>query len=383
MNAAYPLVKPREDTPETCTNLRVCSVLTSLTTGGAENLVLNLGNVFAQEGVDHTIVALCDAETLGNAGETEAVMRKKIVAGGSRFCSLGLNRKRGWLSGAWALSRCRRELQPHVWHFHTARAVPMALAARLPEPAILTHHNSRLTFPPALFRLFDMAITGYVAINPEIEAVYHKYTRRPVQQIRNAADGCFRTQHARDALQMPPRILAVGAVSTQKNYHLLVDTAVALRSRMPDERMPVFKIAGGGEGLGHLRARVEALQLKNWVHFLGERHDIKELLAQSDFLLNSSLYEGFPISMIEAMSMGVPVVATSVPGNLALVHHGVSGLLAEAAEGSSLADALIEAIENPELYSSLSRGALMDSRQYSIDTCAKAHLELYRSAHRQ
>lgn len=383
MNAAYPLAKPRGDMPGAYPNLRVCSVVTSLTTGGAENLVLNLGAVFAQEGVDHNIIALCDAETLGNAGETEAVMRERIIGGGSRFRSLGLDRKRGWLSGARALSRCRRELRPHVWHFHTARAVPMALAARLPEPAILTHHNSRLTFPPAMFRLFDMAIAGYVAISPEIEAAYRKYARRPVQQIRNAAGACFRVPGARGGLRLPPRILAVGAVSAQKNYDLLIDTALALRTRLPAERMPVFTIAGGGEGLEQLRARVEATGLENWVHFLGERRDIKELMVQHDLLFNSSLYEGMAISMIEAMSMGLPIVATPVPGNLTMVRDGISGILARAPEATSLADALIEVMENTELYRTLSRGALMDSHQYSIETCAMAHLDLYRRTLRQ
>ncbi|MGB5778524.1 MAG: glycosyltransferase family 4 protein [Allopontixanthobacter sediminis] len=378
MNAAYPLFNPGEGTPETDTDLRVCSVVTSLTTGGAENLVVNLGEKFAQAGIDHTVVALCDAETLGNAGETEAVMRERITGSGGRFRSLGLTRKRGWLSGARALSRCRQQLRPHIWHFHTARAVPMALAARLPEPAILTHHNSRLTFPPALFRLFDVAIAGYVAISPEIEAVYRKHARRPVHQIRNAAGGCFQARGARDGLRSPPRILAVGAVSSQKNYDLLIDTAVALRTKLPDERMPVFRIAGGGEGLEQLRARVAALELENWVHFLGERQDIKELMEQSDVLFNCSLYEGMAISMIEAMAMALPVVATPVPGNLTMVRHGVSGLLAASADGSSLANTLIEATENPHHYRTLSRGALMDSRQYSIDACARAHLELYR-----
>lgn len=377
MNVAWP-ISPGTGADGSSDRLTVCSVLTSLTTGGAENLVLNLGRVFSQQGIDHVIVALCDAETLGNSAATEAAMQEAIVADGARFVSLGLSRRRGVIRGALALARCRRKLRPHLWHFHTARAVSMAAIARLPEPAILTHHNSRLTFPPAMFKLFDTAISSYVAISLETGEMYRQYSRRPERHIPNAAGGNFAASSARNATGKPVRILSVGAVSEQKNYHLLIDTAVAMRARMAPDAVPVFSIAGGGEGLEELRARVAEIGLGDTVHFLGERQDIRDLLSQNDILLNTSLYEGMAISMIEAMSMALPVVATPVPGNVTMVHNGKDGLLAKTADAPALAEALIGAMDDPQLYRRLSQGALDNSRQYSITGCAKAHLDLYR-----
>ncbi len=378
MNA--PLSQPAQpaDDGEMPDRLRVCSVLTSLTTGGAENLILNLGAAFGEAGADHDIVALCDAETLGNSGSTEAAMRERIIADGSRFRSLGLNARRGVLKGAIALARCRRELRPHLWHFHTARAASMAALARLPEPAILTHHNSRLTFPPAMFRIFDTAIAAYVAISPETEAIYRTHSRRPVRPIANAAGGNFRAESPRNSVHNPMRILSVGAVSPQKNYPLLIDVAQIMRQRLNPAEMPVFSIAGGGDGLEELRSQVDRLGLTGCVHFLGERQDVRNLLEQSDLLLNTSLYEGMAISMIEAMSMALPVVATPVPGNVGMVRHGEDGLLAERADASAIADALTTVMKDAQLYRNLSAGALESSRRYSIGTCAKAHLGLYR-----
>lgn len=378
MNAPFSQSAQADDDGPKPDRLRVCSVLTSLTTGGAENLILNLGAAFGAAGIDHVVVALCDAATLGNSASTEAAMRERIIADGGRFASLGLNARRGVLKGAITLARCRREIRPHLWHFHTARAASMAVLARLPEPAVLTHHNSRLTFPPAMFRIFDTAIAAYVAISPETAAIYRAHSRRPVRPIANAAGGDFRADCPRDGVRQRLRILSVGAVSPQKNYSLLIDAARILHERLPQEEMPVFSIAGGGDGLDQLRSQANRAGLAGQVNFLGERQDIRSLLEQYDLLLNTSHYEGMAIAMIEAMSMALPVVATPVPGNVNTVRHGENGLLAERTDALAIADALTTIMKDSRLYQNLSAGALESSRKYSIQACAGAHLDLYR-----
>lgn len=359
--------------------MAVCSVLTSLTSGGAENLVVNLGNEFAAKGCRHTIISLCDAATLGNSAETEADLRQTILDGGGDFHSLGLTRKRGIFEGARALRRIGRQLRPDVWHFHTARAVNMALVARLPQPAVMTHHNSKLTFPPIMFKLFDRVVSRYVAISPETSALFDRFSRRPHSEIPNAAGAAFNMPAGRTSISARARILSVGAISDQKNYDLLIDTAYALKEMLGNRAMPVFSIAGGGADLGKLRARVDQLGLGDAVQFLGERSDVHALLAQSDIFLNTSRYEGMAISIIEAMSMALPVVATPVPGNTAMVKDEVTGHLAADESGPALADALLALLDDANLYQRLSQGALDDSRRFSIDTCAQSHLDLYGS----
>jgi glycosyltransferase involved in cell wall biosynthesis len=68
-------------------------------------------------------------------------------------------------------------------------------------------------------------------------------------------------------------------------------------------------------------------ELSDCVHFLGQRNDVARFMANFDVLLNGSAYEGQSNSILEAMAMGIPVIATDIPGNRDLVVEGVTGLL--------------------------------------------------------
>jgi glycosyltransferase involved in cell wall biosynthesis len=363
-------------------SLVVWSIVTSLTSGGAEMLVSNLSAALSARGVTNRVIALCDASALGNTAEMEAHLAAQIDKGGGDFVSLELSRKRGPLEGAAALRKLLVASAPDVIHCHTARAVAMVALSGFRGPVVLTHHNTRLSFPSYLFRLFDLVVDRYVAISPELEATYRKLTRRPITVIPNAAAREFGVGAPRTAVGKPCRILSVGTVSDQKNYGLLLETAAALRESHRDSVMPRFMIAGGGAGLEELRQRSENMGLSKAVEFLGERSDVRELMASADILLNTSTYEGLPIAIIEAMGMGLPILATDVAGNRDLVADGVNGLLARPGDPKSLAQAIGRMIANAELYQSLSQGAVQKSGQFSIDGSADQHLALYRTARR-
>ena len=177
--------------------MRICSIITSFTSGGAEMLVCNLAEAFAQAGHQATILSLSDAGQVGNAPATEAAMRARLRDGGATALSLGLANRNNIVAGTLALRRALRAIRPDVIHAHTARALfPLALA--MPGvPVVLTHHNSRLSFPPAAFHLFNQVVDGYVAISAECERMLQRHTRRPVRVIWNAANPRFQTSTPR------------------------------------------------------------------------------------------------------------------------------------------------------------------------------------------
>lgn len=362
--------------------LEVWSIVTSLTAGGAEILVSNLSGALVARGITNRVVALCDAATLGNTIEMEANLAEQITRGGGEFVSLGLSRKRGPLEGAAALRKMLAQRVPDVIHCHTARAVAMVALSGFRGSVVLTHHNTRLSFPGYLFRVFDLIVDRYVAISPELEAIYRKRTKRPITLIPNAAAREFVTGSPRSAAHVPCRILSVGAISDQKNYGLVLETAAALRDNYPSLVPPKFSIAGGGQGLEEFRKRSQDMGLFVDVEFLGERSDVRDLMSASDILLNSSTYEGLPIAIIEAMGMALPIIATDVAGNRDLVTDGENGLLAPLHDPQGIAAAIGRVIADPALYQSLSLGAVERSGQFSIDRSADRHLDLYRTADR-
>lgn len=360
--------------------LRVSSIITSLTSGGAEILVTNLNAAFAARGAAGTIVAFCDAPALGNSPEMEAELAAQIAESGCRFESLGLGRSRRLLPGVLALRRHLAAARPDVVHVHTVRAVAMLALSGFSGPIVFTYHNSRLSFPPALFAAIDRVVNHYVAISNDTASMYRRLSKRPFTLIQNAPSSRYKAGSPRVAARRPCNVLSVGAISDQKNYPLLIETARILKDRAtPAFPPPVLRVAGGGEGLEGLRAEVRAQGLEGVVEFLGERRDVPDLITRSDLFLNTSHYEGFSVAILEAMAMGLPVIATDVAGNRGLVRPGQNGLLCPPDRPQTLAAAILRLTQDNSLYRQFSAGALVTSREYTIENAAARHLELYAS----
>jgi glycosyltransferase involved in cell wall biosynthesis len=342
-------------------------------------LVANLSAQFSAAGHESTVVTLCDAIQLGNSSEMEAKLRQQIEDARGRVISLGLGRNRNPVRGLLAVRRAMRQIQPDIIHAHTARALPMLAIKFGQAPVVLTHHNSRLSFHPALFKVFDRLVCSYVAISHEARQTQEAFAHKPIAYIPNAAGAHFVAGEPRKGPSLPAQIISVGAISDQKNYDLLIDVAHAFRERRSAVPTPVFMVAGGGSDIERLRSRVQGLGLTGNVQFMGERSDIPELMRSSDLFLNTSHYEGMPVSVLEAMAMALPIVATEVAGNIELVRHGKNGLLAPIDKPGAIAAAIEDILCNRERYSEFSARSLEEGQRYLINNTAQMHLDLYRA----
>jgi len=358
--------------------MHILSLITSFTTGGAEMLVTNLSGAFVESGHTSTVAALCDAGHLGNCPNIDAKLREKVRSSGGEARSLGLSRRRGIFAGARALRRLLAETRPDVIHAHSARVLPMLWLARPDAPVVLTHHNTRFSFPTPLFGLFDRIVRGYVAISRECADLIAPHVRRPISVIANAAGQGFRAAGLRTAPGGEANILSVGALSAQKDYETLVRAAAPLRRKLANTgRSARIRIAGGGDMLASLRSLVASEGVRDMVELLGARDDIPALLAEADLFVNCSLYEGFPIAIIEAMNAALPIVATDVAGNRALVRDGYNGLLRPHRDPEALATAIDAILSDADGYAAMSSASLTESEQYSIDRSAREHLQCY------
>jgi glycosyltransferase involved in cell wall biosynthesis len=172
-----------------------------------------------------------------------------------------------------------------------------------------------------------------------------------------------------------PVAVALAYLRPVKGHSFLLEAFARVISALPSARLLII---GEGPLRASLQAQAEALGLQSAVRFLGHRSDAQRLLAAGDLLVNSSLSEGTPLSVMEAMALGLPVVATNVGGVPKLVLDGETGMLVPPAEVEALAAALLELMRNAEKRRALGEaGRRRALEQFSIETAAAKYQALY------
>jgi len=142
----------------------------------------------------------------------------------------------------------------------------------------------------------------------------------------------------------------VGSVIPKKGHKILIEAAAELNKRIPSLKII---IVGDGQGRQGLEKMVSGAGLKNKVIFLGSRNDIPELMRTMDVFALPSFQEGFPRTLIEAMYMSLPVVASEVSGIPEIVSDGVNGLLVAPGDTQGLTEKIFMLYESAKLRDSL------------------------------
>ena len=146
-----------------------------------------------------------------------------------------------------------------------------------------------------------------------------------------------------NCLLQPPRLIMVARFNEQKDQTTLLKAISGLSSPFH------LDFIGSGSSLEFCQALAQSLGVQDKVSFLGDRTDVPQLLAQSQIFILTSHYEGLPISILEAMRAGLPVIATEVNGIPEEVENGKTGLLVPDKDVKEVAKALSILIESPEL----------------------------------
>jgi glycosyltransferase involved in cell wall biosynthesis len=138
-----------------------------------------------------------------------------------------------------------------------------------------------------------------------------------------------------------PIVLTPARLDKQKGHAYLLQAAAMLPN-------VTFVLAGDGPERASLHAKAHALGLDKRVIFLGHRNDIGDLLMACDVCVLPSLYEGLPISLLEAMAANTPVIATAVGGTPELITHNNTGLLVKPGNVAALAQAITTLLAEPQ-----------------------------------
>jgi len=307
------------------------------------------------------------------------VSADRLLESGHAVRILGLKRlydTRGILAFLRLTAELRRR-PPHVLHTYLSAAnVFGAFAARLAGLGglVTTRRDTGFGDGPWMQRALSRTspwARRVVAVSDSAAEIARSRDRVPaelLEVITNGIDlGRFapagRRAEARASLQVPESarlLVCVGHLTRIKGIDVLIQAAERLGSDDPDLHV---RVAGRGAEREALERQLAAAGLAARFRLLGHHDDIQGLLEAADLFVLPSRSEGQPNAVIEAMAMGLPVVATNVGGVPEVARHEVEALLVSPEDPAALADACAQVLADPGFAERLSRAGRQRARE--------------------
>jgi glycosyltransferase involved in cell wall biosynthesis len=375
--------RPGEEAP-----LTVCHVFSGDLWAGAEVVIFNLLTSLRQDpGLRVVAVSLNEGaltERLREAGVTTHVIPE------SRHNALGIVR------------RAVRLLRPEgvtVLHAHRYKENLLAwlLARRLGVQELVTTIHGLPESPEnrgaavqavGWMRRLDLIVVSKrfsmaVAVSDEMKrALVGRYGFREdrVRVIRNGG----RFPAVTPAERSSPGAFHIGTVGRLvpiKGLDLFLEVAAVLRRHTPAVR---FSILGDGPLRGELGRQVARLGLADCVEFVAPRPDPFGYYGALDLYLNTSVHEGLPLSLVEAMACGTPVVSAAVGGIPEIVAHGEHGFLVQGRDPARFAERCLALMRDNRLRRTMGEAAAAAARSgLSAEAMARQYRQLYEDCSRR
>ena len=369
-----PAVGPAAAAPSD--GVRVMIVIHGLETGGAEMMVLHLARELSRAGHPVRVVSLHGDET-----DVAGLMRRAGVD------VVALNKAGGPDPRTVLRLRAQmRDFSPAVVHTHLPVLEYVLPAARLYGRRVriihTVHNLAREETRHRVLRAVNRRAFSHgvvpVALNEEVRSSICREYALPASAVPVVGNGidldAFRGPQRRGPRGAGARLLCVARLAPAKNHALLLRTVARLRESGRDVSLT---LVGDGPLRGALEERARELGISQRVRFAGRRTDTPAFYRDCDLFVLLSDYEGMPMSIIEAMASGLPVVATRAGGVAELVDDGVNGALVEA-DAAAAAEAIAAICDDPALYARLSDGAVRTSSHYSAEAMMEKYVDLYR-----
>jgi glycosyltransferase involved in cell wall biosynthesis len=303
-------------------------------------------------------------------------IRSRAEAWGAPLLSIPDRGPWDWRVASRLLEVCRLE-GVSIWHAHDykSNALGLLLARARPMRLVTTVHGwvkfTRRT--PLYYAIDRLCLRHYERVICVSEDLREACLASGVpgsrcELIENAVDTHQFTrrtsrEEAKRRIGLRPDQLVVGAIgrlSAEKGFDILIEATGRLIRGGIDVALI---IAGEGDEEQRLEELAAASGLRGRVHLLGFRQDTAVLFEAMDIFALSSLREGLPNVLLEAMAMGVPVVATRIAGVPGLIRHGSNGLLVEPGSPEALAGALTALLADDAL-----RGGLQRAGRATVET---------------
>jgi glycosyltransferase involved in cell wall biosynthesis len=336
-------------------------------------------------------LTLTNAEQRSSHFESMIVLREKSSTDKDRVAQLiadGVKLKLvpGWSHALsiFALYKICKEYQPdilvthgfseHLWGRYAG------LLAKVPH-MVHVEHNSRERYTPIrllqarwLAQFTDKIVGCSAGVRERLLEL--KFPADKVSYINNGISTV--------AFQNPPKyqdrlpgIVMPARFANQKDHLTLIKAIALLRDQ---QLFPQVILAGTGKEKHRQKAErlVAELGLENQIHFIGQCHQVPQLLMQHQLCVLSTRYEGMPLSLVEGMTAGCAVIGSAVVGVREMIRNGEDGLLAVAGSAESLANAIAYCLNNPETAAQMGQTARKRAlKEFSLQQMQKNYEDLY------
>lgn len=288
----------------------------------------------------------------------------------------------GHVAGLWRLagrSDVLHLMANSGWSWHLFAAPALLVGALRRVPVVVNYRGGGaaefLARSAPLVRLTMRLAARLVVPSRFLVEVFARHGM-PAEVVPNIVDlARFSRRGPRDPSTPPHLVVA-------RNLEPLYDNPTALRAfallrrRWPSARLT---IAGSGPQAGELRALAQSLGLADAVHFTGslDRDAMAALYRSADLMLNPSLADNMPNSVLEAMASGLPLVSTNVGGVPWIVRDGETGLLVPAGHAEAMAEAALRVLGEPGLWQRMADAGHEDVQRYAWPQVARRLLAVY------
>ena len=356
--------------------MKILQVIPYFCFGGAETMCENLTYALTKLGHDVTVVSLYDEQTpIARRMETAGVKIRYLDK------KLGLD-----ISMVPKLMKIMRQEKPDVVHTHLDVIKYAVAAAKLCGIRRCIHTVHNVAHEEAEGRVQKIINTIYfklgwsvpVALSPEVcntIVSFYDLKQEKVPMIYNGVDLGKCCPKETYALAEPANLLHIGRFNNQKNHKGLLEAFAQVAAAYPD---CCLNLIGDGELLEETEQHANALGLREKINFLGNQTNVYPFLHKADLFLLPSRFEGMPMTIIEAMGTGLPIVASKVGGVPDMLEDGKSGMLVSC-EPESVAQAVLQLLNQQDLRETLGNNALRDSNIFGADHMARCYCDLYQN----
>lgn len=169
-------------------------------------------------------------------------------------------------------------------------------------------------------------------------------------------------------------ITVIAELIKRKNHKQIIDTIKVLKDKYPNIKL---LLVGDGELSEQLREYINKNGLENNISMLGFRKDVDEIISISDVVGLFSFQEGLPRNLMEAMSIGKPIICTNIRGNNDLVKNDVNGILVNINDIKGTKEAVLKLYNNRELSNKFSENGKKEVKKYDIENVLKSMNDIY------
>lgn len=353
--------------------MKILHIIYSLSFGGAERFVVDLCNTLSESSENNIVlVSICDSN------DFRFSQLLPFLSTSVRF--VNLNSPKGLsVKSLFSLFLLIRNEQPDIVHCHSN-----LILLYLPQFFLRGHfvHTLHSTASHCIGFNWLKLINRYcyshsvqpVTISPESSVSFRSlYGLSNDILILNGRVPLFRSAvkpSLMNSFSDGYTFIHVANNTKPKNH----DRLFRLFLRLQAECVPFNLICIGKD----YEKYIQRLSANPQIHFLGQTPDVSQYLSYSDFYILSSDYEGMPISLLEAMSLGVVPISTPAGGVINVIRDGQNGYLSEGFDDDLLYQKVRQAITE---YGKISRDALIGefNQNYSIEICASRYAEIYRN----